>query len=170
MASCGLDAEVVRRVHDLRTGHIRSRYYFKPLWDVIRTYEYPELRVYCDEALNDGAEAPFLAAHWFSVFNLPCYGGGLRFAPHAVGNDGLLDLCGFRRKGFWRFLRYAFAVYIRQHRHMSDWITRRVRRVRIVSDMPVPYQLDGDPGGFLPLNIEVLPNRLTMLVPKTPKF
>ena len=53
---------------------------------------------------------------------------------------------------------------------MSDWITRRVRRVRIVSDMPVPYQLDGDPGGFLPLNIEVLPNRLTMLVPKTPKF
>jgi diacylglycerol kinase family enzyme len=166
MASCGLDAEVVRRIHDRRTGHIRSRHYFKPLWDVMRTYEYPELRVYCDETLNDGAEAPFLTAHWFSVFNLPCYGGGLRFAPHAVGNDGLLDLCGFRGRGFWRFLRYAIAVYLRQHRHMRDWITRRVRRVRIVSDMPVPYQLDGDPGGFLPLNIEVLPNRLTMLVPK----
>jgi diacylglycerol kinase family enzyme len=30
----------------------------------------------------------------------------------------------------------------------------------------VPYQLDGDPGGFLPLDIEVLPERLTLWVPK----
>lgn len=166
MASCGLDAEVVLRVHNRRIGHTRSSHYFKPLWDVIRTYEYPELGVYYDETSNKGSESKCLAAHWFSVFNLPCYGGGLRFAPHALGNDGLLDLCGFRRKGFWRFLRYALAVYLGQHRHISDWITHRIRRVRIVSDAPVPYQLDGDPGGFLPLDIEVLPNRLTMLVPK----
>jgi diacylglycerol kinase (ATP) len=37
--------------------------------------------------------------------------------------------------------------------------------VRIESDVPVPYQLDGDPGGYLPLEIEVLPNRLTLIVP-----
>ncbi len=166
MASCGLDAEVVRSVHDRRAGHMSSRNYFKPLWDVIRTFKYPELRVYCDEALESGASAPYLTAYWFSVFNLPCYGGGLRFAPHAAGNDGQLDLCGFRRGGFWRFLQYVTAVYLRQHRHMRDWITRRVKRVRIVSDVPVHYQLDGDPGGLLPVNIEVLPNRLTMLVPK----
>ncbi len=166
MASCGLDAEVVQCVHGRRTGHMSSRNYFKPLWDVVRTFEYPELRVYCDEALDMGADAPCLTAHWFSVFNLPCYGGGLKFAPHAAGNDGQLDLCGFRRGGFWHFLRYVSAVYLRQHRHMRDWITRRVKRVRIVSDVPVHYQLDGDPGGLLPLNIEVLPNRLSMLVPK----
>ena len=166
MASCGLDAEVVHRVHGRRTGHMSSRHYFKPLWDAVRTYEYPELRVYCDEALDKGADAPFLTAHWFSVFNLPCYGGGLKFAPHAAGNDGQLDLCGLRRGGFWHLLRYFSAVYLRQHRHMRDWITRRVTRVRIVSDVPVHYQLDGDPGGLLPLNIEVLPNRLSMLVPK----
>jgi diacylglycerol kinase (ATP) len=40
-----------------------------------------------------------------------------------------------------------------------------VRRVRITADVPVMYQLDGDPGGFLPLDIEILPQRLTMLVP-----
>jgi diacylglycerol kinase (ATP) len=166
MASCGLDAEVVRCVHARRTGHMTSRNYFKPLWDVVRTFKYPELRVYCDEALDMGADAPLLTAHWFSIFNLPCYGGGLKFAPHAVGNDGQLDLCGFRRGGFWHLLRYAGAVYLRQHRHMKDWIARRVKRVRIVSDVPVHYQLDGDPGGLLPLNIEVLSNRLSILVPK----
>ena len=57
MASCGVDAEVVQRVHDLRTGHVRSRNYFKPLWDIMRTFKYPELRVYCDEALHDVAGA-----------------------------------------------------------------------------------------------------------------
>jgi diacylglycerol kinase (ATP) len=168
MASCGLDAEVVELVHIRRTGHIRSRDYLKPLWETLRTYKYPELRVYWDEAVDSGVEEPCLNASWFSVFNLPCYGGGLRFAPHAVGNDAQLDLCGFRQGNFWNFLRYLSAVYLRQHHHMKDWITRSVRRLRIVSDSPVPYQLDGDPGGWLPLDIEVLPNRLTMLVPNKP--
>jgi diacylglycerol kinase family enzyme len=29
----------------------------------------------------------------------------------------------------------------------------------------VPYQLDGDLGGFLPVEIEILPMRMTLLVP-----
>ena len=168
MASCGLDAEVVRRIHSGRTGHVRSRHYLKHIWEVMRSYEYPELRVYWDEALNAGAKVPCLSARWISVFNLPCYGGGLRFAPHAAGDDSQLDLCGFRRGNFWHFIRYLGTAYLRQHHRLNDWVTRRVKRLRIVSDVPVPYQLDGDPGGWLPLDIEVLPQRLTMLVPKKP--
>jgi diacylglycerol kinase (ATP) len=30
----------------------------------------------------------------------------------------------------------------------------------------VPYQLDGDPGGLLPLDVQVLPGRLTLVVPR----
>ena len=41
-----------------------------------------------------------------------------------------------------------------------------VTRVRIESDEPVAYQLDGDPGGMLPLDVEVVPHRLTLVVPK----
>jgi diacylglycerol kinase family enzyme len=33
------------------------------------------------------------------------------------------------------------------------------------SEEEVPYQLDGDPGGVLPLEIEALPGRLTLVVP-----
>jgi diacylglycerol kinase family enzyme len=29
----------------------------------------------------------------------------------------------------------------------------------------IPFQLDGDPGGVLPLEIEVLPGRLTLIIP-----
>lgn len=165
MAGCGIDAEVVRLVHQRRTGHIRSRNYLKPFWEVLRTYDYPELRVYCDEMAEAGELLVELSLRWLAVFNLPCYGGGLQFAPHAEGGDAQLDLCGIRRGSLARFLTLAAAVYLQQHRRLGDWMTRKIRRVRIESDVPVAYQLDGDPGGFLPLEIEVLPNRLTLIVP-----
>ena len=99
------------------------------------------------------------------VFNLPCYGGGLRLAPQADGADGLLDVCGFRRGSLWHGLRYAAAVLFRLHQRLADVTTARVRRLRITAESEVRYQLDGDPGGVLPLDIEVLPGRLTMVLP-----
>ncbi len=41
----------------------------------------------------------------------------------------------------------------------------RARRVRFASAATVHYQIDGDPGGTLPVEIETLPNRLTLIVP-----
>ena len=165
MVGCGLDAEVVRLVHQRRTGHIRSRDYLKPLWEVLRSYQYPELRVSCDVTTDANDPPVELRLRWLAVFNLPCYGGGLQIAPHAEGCDAQLDLCGIRHGSFVRFLTLAAAVYFRQHQRLGDWMTQKIRRVRIESDVPVPYQLDGDPGGVLPLEIEVLPKRLTLIVP-----
>jgi diacylglycerol kinase family enzyme len=165
MAGCGLDAEVVHRVHQRRTGHIRSRDYLKPLWEILRGYEYPELRVYCHQTADASNPPLELSLRWLAVFNLPCYGGGLKIAPHADGSDAHLDLCGMRRGSFTKILTLAAAIYLQRHKRLDNWLTQKVRRVRIESDAPVPYQLDGDPGGYLPLEIEVLPNRLTMLVP-----
>jgi diacylglycerol kinase (ATP) len=160
MIGCGFDAEVVNRLHANRTGHISLKNYFGPVAQTIRAYEYPELRACCDE---DSQTEASLSARWFFVFNLPCYGGGFRLAPHADGSDGLLDLCAFRRGRFWKCLA---SVVLRRHQRSADWTTRPVRRLRITSEAKVPYQLDGDPGGWLPLDVEVLPARLTLLVPR----
>lgn len=167
MVGCGFDAEVVRRVHHNRAGHIRIRNYFKPMLDLIRSYEYPELRVYCGDADSDAAkvEAAPVCVRWFFAFNLPCYGGGLRLAPQADGTDGLLDACAFRRGSRLHTLWYMGAVLLGCHRALDDCTTRRVRRLRITSEAEVPYQLDGDPGGFLPVDVEVLPGRLALVVP-----
>jgi diacylglycerol kinase (ATP) len=165
MASCGLDAEVVRVLHDRRSGHMSSRHYLKPLWNALRSYEYPELRVSWIENAADGTAPPDAVLRWVSVFNLPCYGWLMQFAKQADGRDGQLDLCGFRRGSRLRGFGYLAAMYFGQHPRLRDWLTQRVHRVRITADVPVAYQLDGDPGGFLPLEIEILPRRLTMLVP-----
>ena len=158
MAGCGFDAEVVNRVHANRTGHINLGNYLRPIVEVMQSYEYPILQAHGD----DGTVLP-VSARWLFAFNLPCYGGGFRIAPHADGSDGLLDLCGFRQGRFWPCVA---AVLLRRHRRSVEWTEQRVRRVQITADAEVPYQLDGDPGGRLPLNLESLPGYLTLLVPR----
>jgi diacylglycerol kinase (ATP) len=90
----------------------------------------------------------------------------MQFVSQADGRDAQLDLCGFKRGSRLLGFKYLAAMYFRQHQRLRDWSTRRVRRVRITADVPVMYQLDGDPGGFLPLDIEILPQRLTILAPE----
>jgi diacylglycerol kinase family enzyme len=162
MAGCGFDAEVVRRVHARRSGPVCHGTYVRPIVEAVWSYKFPELQVRCQQ---DGEATAERWARWMFVFNLPCYGGGLRIAPHADGSDGLLDVCGFRRGNCWAGMKYAAAILLGQHQRLADWTTWRARRLRITSEAQVPYQLDGDPGGMLPLDIEVLPGRLTLVMP-----
>jgi diacylglycerol kinase family enzyme len=193
MVSCGFDAEVVRRLHEDRTGHIRHWSYFKPIWQTIRSYEYPELRVYCDsndvrrgaasaglpagmsgrtrtevaeaEDSSDGRSAEPIRARFAFVFNIPRYAFGFQFAPDAKGDDGLLDVCTFGRGSFGRGLWYLMNVVAGRHHRLADCTMLRARRIRIEADVPVPYNLDGDHCGYLPLDIEIVPKYLTLLVP-----
>lgn len=160
MAGCGFDAEVVQRMHRERTGHIHRLSYAKPILESIRSYQYPELRVYCDPP----SEAP-IQARWVFVVNLPRYAGGLRIAPQARGDDGLLDVCTFRHGSLLTGLRYLGGVALGTHERWNDFQTVRTRCLRIESDQPVPYQLDGDPGGQLPVDVRVLPGRTTLYIP-----
>lgn len=103
---------------------------------------------------------------WLFSFNLPRYAANLPFCPQANGNDGYLDLCSFTRGGTLRGLSYLTYLWLGRHRQLSDFRHVRTKRFRLRSQGTVPYQIDGDPGGVLPLDVEVLPERLTLLVPK----
>jgi Sphingosine kinase and enzymes related to eukaryotic diacylglycerol kinase len=165
MAGCGFDADVVRRLHRHRTGNIHHLSYAKPILDSIRTYEYPELRVRYE--LPESCESDQMAeiaARWVFVVNLPRYAGGLSFAPQASGTDGLLDVCTFKEGSLWSGLVYLSGVMLGQHESMQDFARVRTRRLTVGSAGPAPYQLDGDPGGDLPVEIRALPGRLTLLV------
>jgi diacylglycerol kinase (ATP) len=166
MAGCGFDAEVVRRLHRERQGHIHHFSYAKPILDAIRKYDYPELRVYCAPAGSpEGAElTQEIAARWVFVVNLPRYAGGLSFAPQASGTDGLLDVCTFKEGSLWHGLLYLGGVVLGQHEGMEDFVRIQTRRLRVESAGSAPYQLDGDPGGELPVEFGVEPGRLTILV------
>ena len=160
MASCGFDAEVVHRVHSQRKGHIRHWSYVLPTFRAISQYRYPKLRIRAadtDEVLD---------AKWAFIFNVPRYAMNLPIVWDADPADGQLDLCTFRGGNLIRGLFYLAAICLRQHRGWKYSHFRQFGKIRIESDERVPYQLDGDPGGVLPLELEVIPNFLRLLVPQ----
>lgn len=172
MAGCGFDAQVVRDVHHRREqkggGHLSYWSYAKPILAAIRSYQYPEIQVYCEGAPASTGLSSTLpwVGRWAFAFNLPLYGWGLPLAYWSDGTDGLLDVCTLQRGSWWHGLRYLAAAQRRRLRRLRDCQVGRATRVKMTSERPVAYQLDGDPGGWLPLDIQVLPRRLTFVVPR----
>jgi len=177
MLGAGFDAAVVQRMHQRRRGHIRRWHYSRPILETLHLYRFPELRVTCSVVAADApvdhgaARAPAEAsslefrARWVFAFNLPCYAAGLPLALEADGADGALDLTTFERGSIWHGLRYLASVILRRHHQLAEHATFRVTRLRIEADELVPYQVDGDPGGVLPVDVEVLPGRLALFAP-----
>jgi diacylglycerol kinase (ATP) len=161
MAGCGFDADVVRRLHGERKGNIHHLSYAKPILDSIRNYDYPLLRVNYEA----GGEKPAcVEGRWVFVVNLPRYAGGLNIAPGASGSDGRLDICTFKEGSLWSGLLYLGEVMFGQHQLLEDFSQVQAAELRVESESPVPYQLDGDPGGELPLAVRSLPGRLRVIV------
>ena len=172
MATAGFDADVVRATHLRRRGHIDRFAYFGPIVRSIRRYRFPEITMRWDSDSGDvrhGIER----ACWGMVFNLPRYGGGLTIEPGAVGDDGELDMISFRRGSVGSGLRYVWGIVTGRHLRDPDVTRRRVGRVVWESGARVPYQLDGDYAGHLPVTIECLPARVRLRLPpgaRSPKM
>ena len=171
MVGCGFDAEVVRQVHQRRLteggGHIGYLSYAKPILRAIRSYQYPEMRLYWEGLKPDGSTSTgeMSVARWAFVCNFPRYGWGLPLAPQADPSDGFLDLCTFDKGSLGSGLLLAAAAQFAMHPRLKGCALRRVRRVRIEADQPTPYQLDGDAGGQLPLEIALVADRWALLLP-----
>jgi diacylglycerol kinase family enzyme len=163
MISAGFDAEVVRRLHLRRTGHITRLSYIQPVLETIRSYEYPQLRLYCLDDASQSVEP--VSCRWAFGFNLPLYARGWQLAPDAAGTNGRLDVCTFERGSLFHGLRYLWHVMRESHQRLSDARITRGRRFRLeAAAHEVPYQLDGDFAGVLPVEMELLPRKLRMLV------
>jgi len=162
MASAGFDAEVARRLDECRGANISHFSYMGPIFGAIRRYDYPPMRVCCETPAGEKE----IEARFCFVFNLPEYGLGLPFAPEADATDGLLELCTFSRGSVFSCLRYLLSVAMGRHRKREDCTYVQASRARIETDGEVPFQLDGDPGGRLPLELDVVPRRATLIVPR----
>jgi diacylglycerol kinase family enzyme len=162
MISVGFDAEVIRSLHENRRGNIRRSAYFLPTLRTVTGYTYPQLRLYSG---TDGTASPRLC-RWLFGFNLPLYALGLPIAPDAVATDGLLDVCTFERGAVWSVARYLWHVMRKIHHTLPDADLSRTGRFRLepTTSASVAYQLDGDFGGTLPVDVEVLAGQLRLLV------
>ena len=153
MASIGFDAEVVHRMDRWRSTHhglrrVRRISYLPRVVSSAWGYRCPGLRVQVDGQALTGS-------HLF-VFNLPSYGGGLNIAPPGCReDDGLLDWVMFDRPGVWPLLGYAWSVLRGRHLDRSDVMHGRASRLTVCSQAKAPLQLDGDPAGTVPAEVQI---------------
>lgn len=164
MASIGFDASVIHKVHAARKGHISRSTYVFPTMKALAQYHYPKLRVYIDDDPEPTVGCMVVVA------NLPSYALGLKVAANARGDDGLLDVRVMQRGSSFHMLRYVGMIFYRWHEKARDVVALRGKRIRIESDEPVPIQIDGDPAGLTPAEINVETSVGELFVPRGRKF
>lgn len=160
VASIGLDAAVAANLAHTGRRFGGAADYILALAATLRRFRPVELSITVDEARFSGRV--MLAA----IANTSTYGGGMRIAPDARGDDQLLDAIVIEAMPTWRFVGKFPGVF--RGTHISDSRVRTLRgaRVRVEGDPKTPLMVDGEVfDGALPLQIELRPERLRIRVP-----
>lgn len=111
------------------------------------------------ETIYDGA---FLA---FAVGNTWRTGGGTKITALAQPDDGLLDLCIVQEMGALESLALAPKVRAGTHLDHPGVLYRQVRGVRVESPDELRVNADGEPVDGREFRYEILPRRISVMVP-----
>ena len=164
MLSAGPDSHVLDRLRPSfkRLGG-RIGVALQGLVETMGASALPEMRVVTDRSTED--------AGWVIVGNSRCYGGRYCATPGADPFRGDLEVVAQRSAGRRAAAAFLFGIPHGRHVRRADVLRETVSRVRIEpasSDTAVPYQVDGDVVGVLPVEIGVEPQTLWVRSPGEP--
>ena len=156
VAGVGLDGEVARRANQLPRwlrGHggyalsmLPTIFSFRPLPVKIFVPAQPsEWTVRSDQSTMVAAFA-----------NTPFYGGGMKVAPRAKMDDGLLDMCIVAAVSPLRLLRLFPSVYAGQHLGIREVEYFQAERVRVETEEPQDVYADGEFVCRTPVEVSVV--------------
>ena len=158
VAACGFDAELARRlVHGGPVGGPWA-YVYGTLMTLL-SYEPRRARFEGDFGVFDGEF--FLAA----TCKTSMYGGGIRIAPGASLDDGLLRICIIRPIS--RPVVIALFRRVRRGTHLDHpkVSLHKTARLTITAPSPLDLYADGEMLASTPVTIDVLPRALEVIVP-----
>jgi YegS/Rv2252/BmrU family lipid kinase len=161
IASVGFDSEANRIANEA------------PAWLGGLVYAYGALRalIYWRAArfqieLDPPGKRHTLTAYTVGAANSKTYGGGMRAAPDALLDDGLLDVVVLEEIGKIRFLtRILPKVFSGRHVEEPNVKVFRAREISISADRAFTMYADGDPIGELPVLVRALSGAVRVLVP-----
>lgn len=95
-------------------------------------------------------------------------GGGLKQVPHAIPDDGLLDITVIKSTSRLNIIRHVSKLYDGSFVNLHFVNTYRGKSCRIVSKPPgsVYLEADGESLGHSPLDFSILPKALTFIIPE----
>jgi diacylglycerol kinase (ATP) len=159
-AGVGFDSEVTRFANQVK--HLRGALiYIYAVIHTLATFQPPAMRVEHDQGVFEGKAMFAVAA------NLPRFGGGMRIAPEARIDDGLLDLVIVREIPRRTLLNVFPRVYLGRHVTHPAVAIVRTARVAITLDRDMWVYGGGEmvqpaPAG-VPVTIEVAPGALAVV-------
>ena len=162
MAGIGFDAEVVHRV----TGRAKSR--LGPWAYVFKGLEMLARREPSRFELQLADRTHHFGAWMVLVANAATYTYHWKLTPQARLDDGLLDICVFGDLGPLAALGQVVAALAGSHLRRPGVVCLRAHRAHVIADPPVAVQVDGDPAGFTPVQLDLRPRALAVVAPEPP--
>jgi diacylglycerol kinase (ATP) len=107
---------------------------------------------------------PLEARGWLvAIGNGQSYGGGMRIAPDACLDDGLVDVVLIGELSRPDFLATFPKIYSGRHLAHPRIASWRAARVELDADRPLTVHLEGELAGTVPVAFEVLPGAIRVL-------
>jgi YegS/Rv2252/BmrU family lipid kinase len=100
----------------------------------------------------------------YAVCNGRYFGGGMKVAPKAEVDDGLLDTTVWAGFGLKDFILKRRSVYDGSHVDAPGTTVSRIRHLEATSAERVLLDVDGESAGRLPIRVQVLPHALRFKV------
>ena len=162
IASAGFDSDANRIANEA------------PAWLGGLVYAYGALRALAswrparfEIELDPPGERRAFTGYSIGAANSKTYGGGMRAAPDAMLDDGLLEVLVVESISKFKFLtRILPKVFSGTHVHEPGVHVFRAAEVQISANRPFTMYADGDPIGELPVRVRAVRGAVTVLVPR----
>jgi diacylglycerol kinase (ATP) len=158
LLSAGFDAAVTEQVKHSRGKKLGYLGYCIPIMRTLTRHQPVELTV----TIDDGES---FAGQEIMVLNCRNYGGYFVFADDARLDSGHFDITVFPDGRITSLFRCAIAGLTRQVSKLPGVRQIKGKRIRIESRVPVPVQMDGDYHGTTPVEVEIRPAAVPVIVP-----
>lgn len=160
ISGAGFDARVMEAPRGLKRRLGFFAYVLMGIWHLFNLRK-------TDVVLELDGHIEKIRAHTVLIVNI----GRIDDIDFAIGpdiwhHDGTLDVIAVASLSFGDILRLSWRVLTGNFSNYRDLRYYKARRVRIDSGRPLPVQIDGDPFGTTPLEAEVVPDGVLVLVPQ----
>ena len=159
MAGYGLDAAVTANVSHRVKGTIGAAAYAIASAREVLRYRSARIRLKLD---GEEVETEVLLV---IAGNTREYAGLTRITPEAFADDGLLDVRIYQGRGKREIMLQGIGTLLRRHRRSKKVLYRRVKRLEMEWETPLPLQLDGEACPDSPSAVSVAPAALWVAVP-----
>lgn len=162
IASVGFDACVVSNAREYKkykfvTGPMA---YGISLIKTLFTFKHMNLEFEIDnEHINSDM-------YLIAVANGKCYGGGIKIAPNAKIDDGLLDIYAIKKPKLYRLVRFLPKVISGKDVSDIEEITyKKLKNMRIKSEKEISVNIDGEILALKDINFEIVNDAIKVVTP-----